>query len=205
MRITNVYTKSGDDGTTGLVGGDRVPKTHPRIAAYGSGDELASVIGWARQEVLHEKDRFQSAPDAEMLEGLLEYLGNDLFTMNADLATRIEDRHPKMRLIGETNVLFLEEVIDSYNSALKPLQEFVLPGGSGTSSALHVARTVARRTERHVLGLQEVEKINPIILRYLNRLSDTLFVLARWANLKQGVDDVAWRVDLEKPALPKKS
>jgi len=202
LRITRVYTRSGDDGHTGLVGGQRVPKTNPRIQAYGTTDELSSFIGWARQELASERDRFASPADADLVDALLEYLGNKLFTLGGDLATRLEDRHPMMPVIVDADIEWLEQVCDAYNEPLPPLKDFILPGGSRTASALHVARTIARRAEREVLQLQAVEETGGLPARYLNRLSDALFVVARWVNLKMSVTEVIWRRDLALPKLP---
>ncbi|MBI1290745.1 cob(I)yrinic acid a,c-diamide adenosyltransferase [bacterium] len=202
MRITRVYTRSGDDGHTGLVGGQRVPKTNPRIQAYGTTDELASFIGWARQELAAERDLLKVPADAELIDKLLEYLGNKLFTLGGDLATRIEDRHPMMPVIVDEDIAWLEQVCDRYNEPLPPLKDFILPGGSRTAAALHVARTIARRAEREVLHLQAVEDTAGLPGRYLNRLSDALFVVARWVNHRMGIAEVIWRRDLAVPPLP---
>ena len=202
LRITRVYTKSGDDGTTGLVGGQRVPKYDPRIEAYGTVDELASILGWARQEVVQEAVRFTDRQDAARLDALLEFLGNKLFTLGGDLATRLEDRHPMMPVIRTEDIDQLERVCDAYNEHLPPLKDFILPGGSRSSSALHVARTVARRAERSVVALSEHEETGGLPAKYLNRLSDALFVVARWVNHKQRVEEVIWRRELAEPELP---
>jgi cob(I)alamin adenosyltransferase len=202
LRITRVYTRSGDDGSTGLVGGQRVPKTNPRIQAYGTTDELASFIGWARQELASEKERFADQAHAAMLDQLLEYFGNKLFTLGGDLATRLEDRHPMMPVIVDADIAWLEQVCDQYNEPLAPLKDFILPGGSRTAAALHVARTVARRAEREVLHLAAIEETGGLPARYLNRLSDALFVVARWVNFKMSVPEVIWRRDLPEPTLP---
>lgn len=201
VRITKVYTKSGDDGTTGLVGGQRVPKWDPRIEAYGTSDELMSILGWARQELKQEAGKFPAPDDGEKLDKLLEFLGNKLFTLGGDLATRVADRHPMMPVITEADITFLEKVCDAYNEELAPLKDFILPGGSRTAAALHVARTVCRRAERAVLMLAEKEETGEAG-RYLNRLSDVLFVIARWVNFKLQVSDVTWNRDLPEPPLP---
>lgn len=201
MRITRVYTRSGDDGTTGLAGGQRVPKWDPRIEAYGTSDELMSVLGWARRELAFEADRFTDPVLVRNLDLLLEFLGNKLFTLGGDLATRIADRHPKMPVVAEGDIEFLEKVCDRYNGELPPLTDFILPGGSRTAAALHVARTVCRRAERAVIILREKEEAG-LAGKYLNRLSDVLFVLARWVNTHMDVADVTWRRDLPEPPLP---
>ncbi len=202
MRITRVYTRSGDDGTTGLVGGQRVPKDDPRIQAYGTTDELTSILGWAREEIRAESAAFADSQDATRLDQLLEFFGNKLFTLGGDLATRLEDRHPAMPVIREDDIAYLEKVCDTFNDSLPPLTDFVLPGGSRTAAALHVARTVARRAEREVASLQRREDLGALPARYLNRLSDALFVLARWANARLRREEVIWRRDLPEPPLP---
>lgn len=202
MRITKVYTKSGDAGETGLVGGQRVPKYDPRIEAYGTVDELSSFIGWARQELAAEGERFSDPANPALLDQLLEFLGNKLFTLGGDLATRLEDRHPMMPVIVQEDIAFLERVCDHYNGSLPPLKDFILPGGSRTAAALHVARTVARRAERAVVVLDSRETTGGLQGQYLNRLSDALFVLARWTCARMDAPEVIWRRDLPEPPLP---
>jgi cob(I)alamin adenosyltransferase len=172
MRITRVYTKTGDAGQTSLVSGDRVSKADLRVSAYGDVDELNSVLGVTRTFPL----------DAELNE-LLGRLQNELFTVGADLATPSGTPVPR---VEEEMVTGLEEVIDKYLEELEPLREFILPGGSQAGAMLHLARTVARRAERVVVALAEREEINAAALHYLNRLSDLLFVLARVANKRAG-------------------
>lgn len=201
-RITRVYTRSGDDGTTGLVGGQRVPKDNARIEAYGTSDELMSIIGWIRAELAEERSRFSSTSDATGLDQLLEFIGNKLFTLGGDLATRIPDRHPLMPVIVAADIEFLERVCDAYNEDLPALKDFVLPGGSRTAAALHVARTVARRAERTVITLQASEETGGLPAKYLNRLSDALFILARWTLNRMTIPEVIWRRDLPEPRLP---
>jgi len=201
MRINKVYTKTGDSGETGLVGGQRLHKCHPRIEAYGTVDELASMIGWARQE-LHLECKTLSESEMAFLDSILEFIGNKLFTLGGDLATKIEDRHPAMPVIVQNDINFLERVCDSYNAELPPLQDFILPGGSRTASALHMARTIARRAERTIVALSLEEETGGFPETYLNRLSDALFVLARWVNKRQGAAEVIWRRDLPEPELP---
>ncbi|CAN5409697.1 cob(I)yrinic acid a,c-diamide adenosyltransferase [soil metagenome] len=199
MRITRVYTKTGDDGTTGLAGGQRVQKNDARIAAFGAVDELAAAIGIARVEVNADATKFSEKQDAAALDSLLEFIGNKLFTLGGDLATKVADRHPKMPVIVADDIVYLERTCDKYNAALPPLTDFILPGGSRSSAALHLARTVARRAERDVLTLMNAEEIGDAPLKYLNRLSDALFVLARWVNARQGIEEVIWRRDLPEP------
>lgn len=181
-RITRVYTRSGDDGTTGLGGGQRVPKDSLRIESYGTVDELNSSIGVALAGELDSglADRLRTVQND------LFHLGADLCVLEADKAAmpgpRIEERH----------VRGLEEWIDDMNRALPPLENFILPGGSAGAARLHVARTVCRRAERLVVHLSHAEPIGAFVIPYLNRLSDALFVMARYENFRQSVPDVTW-------------
>jgi cob(I)alamin adenosyltransferase len=169
-----IYTKTGDKGTTGLFGGARVAKNDPRIEAYGTVDELNSFLGLARAS-------WPSSPlDAQL--GLVQ---SDLFDLGAHLAAPGSDRFPGA---DPSRVAELESSIDAMESELAPLRNFILPGGCAAAAHLHVARSVCRRAERLVVALGEESSAV-----YLNRLSDYLFVAARYANLKSGVDDVVWR------------
>ena len=201
LRITRVYTKTGDDGETGLVGGQRVAKNHPRIEAYGNVDELSSALGHARMELEGEEARFSSVEDARLLADHLQYIQNQLFTLGGDLATRPEDRHPSMPVIGASCIDYLERVCDRFNGDLEPLRDFILPGGTRTAASLHVARTVCRRAERGVAALGLEEELGAFVAIYLNRLSDALFVLARWANARMGVAEFTWARSLPEPPL----
>ena len=172
MRITKVYTKSGDDGTTGLVGGARVSKSHLRVAAYGDVDELNAVIGLARA---HAK--------VVRVQDTLKAIQNELFSVGAELATPVESKRADGQMVTEAMVAHLEALIDDFNGDLLPLVEFVLPGGSPGCAFLHQARTVCRRAERSVVALANEEAgADEVSLRYLNRLSDLLFVMARWVD-----------------------
>lgn len=177
MRITRVYTKSGDEGETSLVDGSRVGKDDLRVAAYGEVDELNSVLGLARAR--------NEEPEVEEI---LRRLQNDLFTVGADLATPMTTPVPR---VTEEMVAELETLIDRLLEELEPLREFILPSGSEAGAAIHLARAVARRAERAVVALGRREEINGGSLRYLNRLSDLLFVLARVANKRAGVAETA--------------
>jgi cob(I)alamin adenosyltransferase len=176
-----LYTKTGDDGTTGLFGGGRVPKASPRVDAYGTVDETNAVIGVARATKL---------PAA--IDGVLERVQSDLFVLGAELAC-VPGREGKlaMQLIGDSDIARLEAAIDEADAACSPLKAFVLPGGSPQSAALHLARTVCRRAERAVLAMVDAPA-RPQVVVYLNRLSDLLFALARHANALAGVADVPW-------------
>ncbi len=191
MRITRVYTKTGDRGTTRLVGGVEVRKDDARIEAYGTVDELNAVLGIVRTFLGDEATRL---PDAvSVIDDMLAVIQNDLFNVGADLATRPSDRWPGMFRVEEPDVLKLEGWIDQLNDALPPLQEFILPGGGRVGAFLHQARTVARRAERRVVSLLAVEpEAGEGVLRYLNRLSDLLFVLGRHTARALGQPEVYW-------------
>ncbi|WP_343716773.1 cob(I)yrinic acid a,c-diamide adenosyltransferase [Inquilinus sp.] len=180
VTLTRIYTRGGDAGQTSLVGGRRVAKHDLRVEAYGTVDEANAVIGLAR---LHTSDE----PDA-----MLGRIQNDLFDLGADLATpeEKEPKYPPLRVTAG-QVERLEREIDAMNASLAPLNSFVLPGGSAAAAHLHHARTVTRRAERLVSALMAVEAVNPEALKYANRLSDHLFVLARHLN-DNGRKDVLW-------------
>jgi cob(I)alamin adenosyltransferase len=180
--LSRIYTKSGDRGDTGLGDGSRVPKDHPRVAAYGSVDELNSVLGLllASDPLLAERE-------------LVRSIQNDLFDVGADLCLPLsaeEKSGTRLRLRPEQAVR-LEKAIDRLNAVLAPLTSFILPGGTRAAAWCHLARTVCRRAERDVVTLNRAESVNPEAIVYLNRLSDLLFVLARWYN-GMGKDDVLW-------------
>lgn len=181
VRLTRIYTRGGDKGQTALVGGKRVSKHDLRVAAYGTVDEANATIGLARLYA------------ADAIDPMLDRIQNDLFDVGADLATPHSSRKAKGALrIVAAQVERLEREIDALNVELAPLTSFVLPGGTPFAAALHLARTVVRRAERAVTALGAKERINPEALKYLNRLSDHLFVLARHANNK-GQADVLWQ------------
>ncbi len=184
VRLTRIYTKGGDKGTTSLGTGKRVPKHDLRVEAYGTVDEANAAIGLAR---LH------TSGDAD---AALARIQNDLFDLGADLCAPENDRAgegSKERLrIADAQVERLEQEIDAMNEELAPLNSFVLPGGSAASAYLHMARTIARRAERDMTRLAAQEPVNPAAIRYINRLSDHLFVLARYENDK-GAKDVLWK------------
>ncbi len=181
-----IYTRTGDSGETGLFGGERVFKDELRVEAYGSVDEASAALGLAVAS-LEEKDT---------LAALVLHLQNELFIVGADLATPLPRAVPR---IEERHVLALEKQIDAWDEALTPLQSFILPGGTQAAAGLHLSRTLARRAERRVVTLlrAEPEKTNPAVLRYLNRLSDLLFVLARAANARAGEDEIPWKKEEE--------
>jgi cob(I)alamin adenosyltransferase len=179
-----IYTRTGDDGTTGLFGGGRVSKHHLRIEAYGTVDETNSFIGLAIAYAANH-------PGAKKLVEVLTRIQEDLFTLGADLATPLDVRISVPRTTPE-QVAQIEARIDEFDAEVPPLKHFILPGGQPVGAALHVARTVCRRAERLVVALAEQETVNPPSAIYLNRLSDFLFVLARWANHLDGSGESPW-------------
>jgi cob(I)alamin adenosyltransferase len=187
MKLDKIYTRTGDEGKTSLGDGSRLPKFHARVTAYGSIDEANSVIGVA---ALHIEN-----PDVL---SILRHIQNDLFDVGADLcAPERAGGGPARLRITDEQVTRIENQIDRFNANLEPLNSFVLPGGSAASTYLHLARTVTRRAERDVVRLSADEPVNPAALRYVNRLSDLLFVLARFLNDK-GKNDVRWQPGLHR-------
>jgi cob(I)alamin adenosyltransferase len=181
-----IYTKTGDKGETGLIGGSRISKADPRIVAYGAVDELNSSIGLA-VSFLQSKKQFSDLVD------ILVQVQNDLFVVGSDLADPSFPKAGNTPRASEKMAAELEGVIDRFESELEPITFFILPGGSVEASLLHQARGVARRAETAVVLLSKDQPINPAIIIYLNRLSDMLFVAARLANKRLSVPDVAWR------------
>jgi cob(I)alamin adenosyltransferase len=189
MRITKVYTRTGDKGETGLVGNRRVPKDSRRIEAYGIVDELNAILGVARAS--NQKFSPHLAPEAR-LEKELKKIQNELFVVGSDLATRVEDRWNNMPLVEQRHIDALESLMDELEKELKPLEEFILPGGGIVAAQLHHARTVCRRAERACLALRREEPIGDYLIPYLNRLGDALFVLARWIARCEGEAESMW-------------
>jgi cob(I)alamin adenosyltransferase len=181
-RLTRIYTKTGDEGMTGLGGGQRVAKDSLRVATYGTVDELNSQIGVALATGLSERLVRELAP-----------IQNQLFDLGSDLATPAtsQARHPVPTIDGR-HIEHLEQLIDEFNDIVGPLTNFLLPGGSAGAAQLHVARTVCRRAERSAVTLARDEPIGPTVLPYLNRLSDALFVMARYENHQRGVTEPLW-------------
>jgi cob(I)alamin adenosyltransferase len=177
-----IYTRTGDDGTTGLMGAGRVSKADARVEAYGQVDELNAALGVAR------------ARGADT--GLAAELGAiqaALFQIGAELAARDAAALAMLTRVGDAEIAELESWIDRLEGDLAPLRHFILPGGAAGAADLHLARTVCRRAERHVVALAAREPIEPRLVRYLNRLADLLFVMARWTNRRAGVSEVEWR------------
>lgn len=190
MRITRVYTRTGDEGQTRLAGGQQVQKDHRRIASYGTIDELNAVLGLARTF----NARSEASPEGrDRLDEMLRRVQNDLFNAGAELATLPTDRWAGMVRILPEDTLRLEGWIDTLNEDLGPLTEFILPGGGPVGAFLHQARTVCRRAERELVGLlREDPHVDPEVLRYINRLSDWLFVAGRWAARAMGEPEYLW-------------
>jgi cob(I)alamin adenosyltransferase len=194
---TRIYTRTGDDGTTGLVGGERVKKNAPRIETYGTVDELSSSIGVARATLRHL--RAESAR-ASRLDAWLAWTQDVLFNLGSELATLPKDRWEGMPLIGAAEVAALERAIDEAQPDLPALDAFILPGGSLAGSHLHLARTICRRAERLVFALRETDDgISSETARYLNRLSDALFVWSRWINQELGEPEYRWTPSTSPP------
>jgi cob(I)alamin adenosyltransferase len=179
-----IYTRTGDEGDTGLFGGGRVPKDDPRVAAYGDVDELNSVLGMVRA----------SAPEG-FFDPLLESIQRDLFSIGGHLATPDPQKVMKSlekAALSPARVSEFERIMDEAEQTLPPLRAFVLPAGTPVAASLHLARTVCRRAERSVVHLAHDHEVPELFIVYLNRLSDLLFTLARLANLRDGVKDVTW-------------
>ena len=185
VRINQVYTRTGDDGTTGLVGGARVPKDSPRIESYGTVDELNATVGLVRTALPRSKAQ-------EALDPILRRVQNELFNLGAELATPDEARRARSPAVAERHVAALEREIDALNEHLPELRSFVLPGGGEVSAFLHLARTVCRRAERLVIALGRAEPLGPFAAMYLNRLSDALFVFGRFAAHADGQPEPLW-------------
>jgi cob(I)alamin adenosyltransferase len=186
LALNRIYTKRGDSGETSLVGGQRVPKDDLRIEAYGTVDELNAFTGLA--SLCCEAEGLLLG----RLAAILRRVQHELFNLGSILATKPEDVHPKQARVTDAEVQQLEREIDSMNADLPPLRSFVLPGGTRLNAELHVARTVCRRAERLLVALARREEVPPETIRYLNRLSDALFVWSRWANHVLGVAEVLW-------------
>jgi cob(I)alamin adenosyltransferase len=178
-RLSKIYTRTGDHGKTGLADGSRIDKFHSRIESLGNIDELNSIIGI----ILTEK-----IPDNKKI--LLEKVQHDLFDIGGELSI------PGHFVIDDRKIDFLEKILDEMNNELDPLKEFILPGGTKISSYCHLARTVCRRVERNLFKLAQTDKVNEASLKYINRLSDMLFVLARFLNKINQFNDIFWKKDI---------
>ncbi|MCC6849918.1 MAG: cob(I)yrinic acid a,c-diamide adenosyltransferase [Deltaproteobacteria bacterium] len=203
MRITKVYTRTGDKGETALVGGRRVPKDDPRIESYGTIDELNAVLGIVRAC----NDAATPFTATKRLDQILRQIQNELFDLGSELATPPEAAWEGMIRIGPAQIEVLERTIDECQAELAPLKSFILPGGGTIAAFLHQARTVCRRAERDILRLMKREPVGEAALGYVNRLSDLLFVLARWMSHQLGEPEYLWEKGLTLPAgkPPKRS
>jgi len=194
---TRIYTRTGDDGTTGLVGGQRVKKNALRIETYGTVDECSSAIGIARAAL---RPLLASHARAARLDAWLAWVQDALFNLGSDLATLPKDRWEGMPLIGASDAVALERGIDEAEVSLEPLANFILPSGSLAGAHLHLARTICRRAERLLYTLRETEGgVADEPLTFLNRLSDALFVWARWINADLGAPEYLWTTKTEPP------
>jgi cob(I)alamin adenosyltransferase len=196
MRITKVYTKTGDKGKTRLAGGQQVWKDSLRVEAYGDVDELNSTIGVVRA---FNAELIGNNHSADQLEEELRWIQNKLFDVGGLLATAPGQRFKNMPTITARDVTRLEKLIDRCQKDLMPLKEFILPGGGKISSLLHQARTICRRAERICVRLGKEESVDPALVRFLNRLSDALFVLARWIAKQQSEPEFLWQRDANSP------
>lgn len=201
VRITKVYTRTGDRGDTALVGGKRVPKDSPRIDAYGTLDELNSIVGLAR---VFNEESLDAGEAHQFLDEVLCQLQDELFDLGSELATPPEFFQEGMYRIGADEVTRLEKWIDQCQKDLEPLKSFILPGGGRIGAYLHQCRTVCRRAERDILRLSREEDINPNIIKYVNRLSDLFFVLSRWIAKQTGEQEYLWQRGLMEKGKSKK-
>ncbi len=196
-KLTRIYTRTGDDGTTGLVGGERVKKNSLRIETYGTLDELSSQLGVARSQIFAHLEKDERM---RRLDRWLAWTQDVLFNLGAELATPAAKRWEGMPLASEADAKALERAIDEAQADLEPLANFIHPGGSLPGAFLHVARTVCRRAERLLVTLRDEEsEISADCVRYVNRLSDALFVWARWVNHRLNAGDVLWNPQTEPP------
>lgn len=194
VRITKVYTRTGDRGETSLVGGKRVPKDSPRIDAYGTIDELNSVVGLAR---VFNEESLDAGEAHRFLDEVLCRLQDELFDLGSELATPPEFFQPGMYRVGDDEITRIEKLIDKCQEDLEPLNSFVLPGGGRIGAYLHQCRTVCRRAEREILRLSRAEDVNDRAIKYVNRLSDLFFVLSRWIAKQTGEPEFLWQRGLQ--------
>ena len=197
VRITRVYTRTGDKGETALVGGRRVPKVSSRIEAYGCIDELNSVVGLAR---VFNEERIEKGTAHRFLDEILRKIQDQLFDLGSELATPADFTYEGIYRMGEAEVEGLEKIIDQCQKELGPLKSFILPGGGKIGGHLHQCRTVCRRAEREILRLTREEEVDEWVVKYVNRLSDLFFVLARWVAKHTGEKEYLWQRGLrERP------
>ena len=201
-KLTRIYTRTGDDGTTGLVGGQRVRKNARRIEAYGTIDELSSALGLARTALHDVAPEGPGAATAAELDAWLAWTQDALFNLGTDLATLPQDRWDGMPLTTPEDVTALERAIDRAEADLPSLSTFIHAGGSPAGAFLHLARTISRRAERLLVTLRDDEPISEDVLQYVNRLSDALFVWSRWINAALGRPEHLWNAKSTPPDRP---
>ena len=194
IRITRVYTRTGDDGTTALVGGARVEKDSIRIESYGTIDELNAIVGLAR---VYNEERLDEGSAHQKLDTILRQIQEELFDLGSELATPGDVTYDGMHRVSNAEVDALEALIDECQQDLEPLKSFILPGGGKISAQLHQCRTVCRRAEREILKLSRQETVSASLVKYVNRLSDLFFVLARWVAKNTGEKEYLWQRGLK--------
>ena len=195
ITINKVYTRSGDLGETGLVGGQRVAKDHVRIEAYGDVDELNATIGGCREAINDYIDKYD---ELSSVSDILHRIQHELFNTGTILATMPDDITPDLPCITETDINRLENEMDGFNESLPVLNSFVLAGGSKANIWFHMARNICRRAERRSISLSREYELDPLVIKYLNRLSDALFVYSRWVNHAIGCNEVTWDPNISK-------
>jgi cob(I)alamin adenosyltransferase len=201
VRITKVYTRTGDNGETALVGGKRVPKDSARIEAYGTIDELNSIVGLARA---FNEEKLSEGEAHRFLDLVLRQIQDELFDLGSELATPPDFFQEGMFRVGEREIKKIEQLIDECQKSLEPLKSFILPGGGKLGAYLHQCRTVCRRAEREILRLSRVEELSEWPVKYVNRLSDLFFVLSRWISKQTGEEEYLWQRGLaERPRAKK--
>jgi cob(I)alamin adenosyltransferase len=201
IRITKVYTRTGDNGETALVGGKRVPKDSARIDAYGTIDELNSIVGLARA---FNEEKLSEGEAHRFLDLVLRQIQDELFDLGSELATPPDFFQEGMYRVGEPEIKKIEQLIDECQKSLEPLKSFILPGGGKLGAYLHQCRTVCRRAEREILRLSRVEELSEWPVKYVNRLSDLFFVLSRWISKQTGEAEYLWQRGLEEKVKGKK-
>jgi len=202
IRLTRIYTRTGDKGTTALVGGKRVPKESGRIEAYGTVDELNSIVGIVRTYLTDNKDRL--GDDYVWYSEMLRRIQNELFDVGSELATPPDGEYEGMHKMGAGEVKKLEEEMDRMEKDLQPLNSFTLPGGGVLNAFLHQARTICRRAERVLWAVKREEEIGDQVIIYINRLSDHLFVQSRWIAKRLNEPEFLWDRGLRLPSKPEK-
>jgi len=202
IRLSRIYTRTGDKGQTALVGGKRVPKESARLEAYGTIDELNSIIGIVRTYLPQFRDRFGA--DFEPYSESLRRIQNELFDVGSELATPPDGEYPQMHKMGAGEIRKLEEEMDAMEQELEPLKSFTLPGGGVLNAFLHQARTVCRRAERVMWAVKREEEIADQDIIYINRLSDHLFVQSRWIAKRLNEPEFLWDRGLRLPSRPEK-